>query len=129
MSYFVKVLIYKRIQQRIASHRETREFNREIVKSNLTLPESTYFSMANGIETALNQRWDDDEKRVYAELSKLQTPDDWKKLNVVFGSRKRDKSMLSPTVEGGLKDWFVDALSSSELNKVNQILNRISVTL
>lgn len=126
---FIGYKIYKKVKKKVANHKETKMYKSEIVKSNLSLPDSEFHSMASGIETALNQRWDDDEERVYAELSKLKTVDDWKKLIVVFGSRTRNRSLFSPTVEGGLKDWLVDALSGSEIDKVNQILTKIGVSL
>lgn len=126
---FIGYKIYNGIRQKVNDRRETRQFAVEIQKSNLTLPESQYKSMADGIEMALNQRYNDDEARVYAELSKLNTADDWKKLNVVFGSRTRNNSLFSPTITGGLKDWFIDGLSSSEQAKVNEILSKIGVSL
>jgi hypothetical protein len=126
---FIGYKIYRFIQKKSLLKQETGAYNKELNKKNLSMGESDYVSIAKGIETALSNQWDDDEKRVYAELSKLQTADDWRKLNVVFGVRKRKSLPVwgAPTIEGGLKEWLTDALSESEQKKVSDILSRIGV--
>jgi hypothetical protein len=118
---------YKYLKDRAANRSETKEYRQELNKNNLTLSDSEFQSIADSIFTAINTGWyqDDDEDLVYRELSKLKTPDDWKKLVIVFGKRKRNT--WTSDVDGGLKEWLVDALSTSEQKEVSEILSKIGV--
>jgi sugar phosphate isomerase/epimerase len=120
--------IYKKASDKAADRREGRDLKNELNKNNLTLSEGDFNQIASTIETALNQS-DDDEKTVYRQLEKLKTKDDWLKLQIVFGSRKRDNNWPYSDMTGGLTDWLTDAFNSYEIGKVNNILSKIGVTI
>jgi hypothetical protein len=126
---FIGIKVYKKIKERTEDRNEGNEFKKQLNSSNVQLSDLELKQIADKIEVALNQA-DDDETAVYEALKKLKTKDDWLKLNVVFGSRKRKANWPYSDVTGGLVDWLNDALNSYyEIPKVNDILSKIGVTI
>ena len=107
---------YKKITDKVASNKEGNEFKKELNQGNVQLSD---LQLKNIAETA-----------VYNVLSKLTTKDDWLKLNIIFGSRKRKANWPYSDMQGGLIDWLYDAMNSyHEIPKVNKILSKINVTI
>lgn len=61
-------------------------------------------------------------------LGALVTSEDWNALVKAFGTRSV-KKWFGYTFSGTLIDWLTDELSTKELQKVNEVLAKIGVTI
>lgn len=92
-----------------------KELKKELDDSNLTLPESKYEQIATGLRVAL-EGWLTDEESVYRNLELLNTADDWRKVNLVFGSPNNKNLVM----------YLNDDLDNDEKAKVNEILKKFN---
>lgn len=91
--------------------------NNEVLTSNLTYELTTYNTMANKLFEALSGLLTD-EQAVYSVFTQLKNRDDILELIKDFGSRG-----FWP-FKGTLSEWLYQSLSASEIEKVNEILER-----
>jgi len=92
-----------------------KKLKKELDDSNLTLPESKYEQIATGLRVAL-EGWLTDEESVYRNLELLNTADDWRKVNLVFGSPNNKNLVM----------YLNDDLDNDEKAKVNEILKKFN---
>lgn len=93
----------------------------------LSFPQQQYLLLASQIYTAMAGAGTDFDTvmRIFGSLKNL---DDWNALVKAFGTKSVSK-WWGYSFEGTLIDWLTDELSSGEIDKVNQVLSKIGVTL
>lgn len=97
-----------------------KQYEDEIDPSNLTFSESEYSDMADKIDNAMGNWFeDDDEEAVYEVLLQLRTNSDMLKLQSAFGVRHGDT----------LKTYIQDHFNGDEIQKCNNILADRNISL
>ena len=95
-------------------------------------PASTeYLSMANRLQDAMDG-YGTDEKAIFNELSKLKSKADWDALVNAYGIRELSSGNFNVFVsnfKGGLIQSLQNELGEKDIQKVNQILNPIGVSI
>lgn len=109
------------------SNKEVKETDKEVNTNNLYHTEAEFLSIANGIQTALDYSGSIDLNALKAQLVKLKSADEWKKVVVVFGKRKANATLL--WLDGNLNDWMNGKLNYFTRPEVEKILDKIGVTL
>lgn len=120
--YFILIIVFiviaNKIYKQFASN-GTSDYNNQLNTNNLTYEEYEYKQWADSLFRAFNG-WGTDEDAVYRILNYLVTIDDWLKLIVKYGT-DADKMKLP--------ERLVYELSSSEQQKVNNILSKINANI
>ena len=90
-----------------------------------------FLSMANKIFDAMDG-YGTNEGTIENELKKLKSKDDWNALVSAYGTRTINCGRYNPFCNdftGGLVESLNDEMDSSELNRANEILNKIGVSI
>lgn len=98
----------------------------QVNSSNLSYPDSEYRLMANQLYTAMKGAGTD-EAAIMRVCGKLQNVDDWNALVKAFGTRSVSNWFYK--FSGTLYDWLQDELDSKEIQKLNELLNLIGVSI
>ena len=94
--------------------------------SNLTYTDTEYRLMSNQLYTAMKGAGTDT-AAILRVCQKLQNVDDWNAVVKAFGTKSSSNWVYK--FSGTLYDWLQDELSDREMRKLNEILNKIGVTI
>lgn len=110
------------------------ELKEELTKNTLSYKSSQYDSMANVLETAMENAGTDEET-IFSIFRMLKNNADYLMLQKTFGKRKYSgelfgvlTSAIDPTRGNTLQQWLRFELSSSEIQKINDILKNRKIT-
>jgi hypothetical protein len=90
-----------------------------------------YLTMANNIQDAMDG-YGTNEDVIFNELNKLKTKEDWNALVSAYGIREIGSGRLNifqSDFSGGLIQSLKSELSSKDIIKANQILNKLGVSI
>lgn len=105
-----------------AKNADNKSISGEISKSQLTYEPSQYISFADRLQTAMFG-FTDDEEAVYDVFSKMRNKSDLLQLITTFGNRR----LIWTIGTAGLSVWINTRLSSSEIQRINEILARNNI--
>ena len=94
--------------------------------SKLTYTDTEYRLMSNQLYTAMKGAGTDT-AAILRVCQKLQNVDDWNAVVKAFGTKSSSNWIYK--FSGTLYDWLQDELSEREMRKLNEILNKIGVTI
>lgn len=108
------------------SEKTVNDLAKEVNRNRLTYTEGQYKAWAGMLYQAMNGAGTNTDT-VNRVIGYMKNPDDWKFLQVSFGVRKSTQYFTD--YSGTLTEWLEDELSSSEFNKIVDILRKIGVTI